>query len=330
MRLLAIIALVVVLLVVLGALLPTRTQGLGPRPNPARSYEQAINRVARQQASDDSVVATGGGSILLAHGHRTPRAVVLLHGYTNSPRQFEAFAHRLYDAGDNVYVPRLPRHGERNGTAKTFGGLTAEELRDCADSAVDVAEGLGDSVVTAGLSAGGTMVAWIAQERAVHRAVVIAPVFELSRVPTLLAEPLMNLALRTPNIAWNETPDITEPDRELGVSTRAIAQLLRLGWAVRQAAQGHAPRTRDIAVLVNAHDRTVSTRRAVELARFWSRPGVSVDVYQLPDSLGLRHDIIDPRQRWAKPDVVYPILEALIRGEPLTAALPVRQLLHHQ
>jgi hypothetical protein len=174
------------------------------------------------------------------------------------------------------------------------------------------------------------MVAWIAQHRAVRRAVVIAPVLELSRVPTVLAEPLMNLALRAPNITWNETPDVTEPDRELGVSTRAIAQLLRLGWAVRQAAKDHPPRTRDIAVLTNAHDRTVSSRRAIELARFWSRPGVSVDVYELPDSLKLRHDIIDPRQRWAKPAVVYPILEALVRGEPPTAVPTVRQLLHHR
>jgi carboxylesterase len=330
MRWFAIIAAALVLLVALGSLLPTGTRGLGPRPDPARSYEQAIISFARQQSADDSVVAQGGGSILLAHGHRTPRAVVLLHGYTNSPSQFEEFAHRLYDAGDNVYVPRLPRHGERNGTASTFGRLTAEELRDCADSAVDVAEGLGYSVVTVGLSAGGTMVAWIAQHRAVRRAVVIAPVLELSRVPTVLAEPLMNLALRAPNITWNETPDVTEPDRELGVSTRAIAQLLRLGWAVRQAAKDHPPRTRDIAVLTNAHDRTVSSRRAIELARFWSRPGVSVDVYELPDSLKLRHDIIDPRQRWAKPAVVYPILEALVRGEPPTAVPTVRQLLHHR
>ena len=40
-------------------------------------------------------------------------AVVLIHGFTDSPRQFAELADSLYAAGDNVLVPRLPHHALR-------------------------------------------------------------------------------------------------------------------------------------------------------------------------------------------------------------------------
>ena len=71
--------------------------------------------------------------------------------------QFASFAALLYRKGDNVYVPRLPHHAERADEAAALARITAEELRDAADAAVDLAGGLGDSVIVVGLSAGGTM-----------------------------------------------------------------------------------------------------------------------------------------------------------------------------
>lgn len=311
-----IFAALLVLGLALAFALPSNTEGLTAHPSPARSYEEAVRLIGQRQLADSRIAAPGGSTIFMTHGGRRARVAVLLHGFTNSPRQFQQFGEMLFAAGDNVYVPRLPRHGEMHGTAGLLAGLTAEELRGAADSAVDVADGLGDSVIVVGLSAGGTMGAWIAQYRSdVHRVVLIAALLELSRVPRILADPMMNLSLRAPNMTWNQPPDLSEPDREPGVSTRAIAQLLRLGRAVRDAAHDAPPRCREIIFLTNAHDRTVATAPAVELARAWSDRGASVQVYQLPDSLGLRHDVVDPRQKWAQPGVVYPILEALAHGE---------------
>jgi carboxylesterase len=54
---------------------------------------------------------------LLTHGKRTARAVLLLHGYTDCPRQMTGLARRFFEKGYNVYVPptlsrrRLTRHG---------------------------------------------------------------------------------------------------------------------------------------------------------------------------------------------------------------------------
>ena len=318
---------VAVLLIALAAVIPTHSREFVSHATPARDYADAIGRVARQQQSDDRVVAQGGRSVLLTHGARTARAVILLHGMTNSPRQYEHLAARLFAAGDNVYIPRLPHHAERDGTAASLAGLTADELRRYADSAVDVAVGLGDLVVVAGVSAGGTIAAWIAQYRAdIHRAVIVAPVLEIGRIPTFLALPLMNVALRLPNVTRTEPPDRQRPDRELGVSSRAVAELLRFGTTVRRAAIRRQPLTRNIVFVMNANDHTVKTSPAVELARRWSEQGASVVMYQFPLSLGLPHDIAEEARANADPAVVYPALEALIHGEPPPPVLASHRL----
>src|SRR5206468_6376689 len=131
--------------------------------------------------------AEGGATILLSHGDPTPRAVVLFHGFTDSPKQFADLAESLYKAGENVLVPRLPHHAQRGRTVRELARLTATELCRVADQSVDIASGLGDSVIVAGLSVGGTMAAWSAEYRPeVKRAVVIAPAFEAAHVPSVL------------------------------------------------------------------------------------------------------------------------------------------------
>jgi esterase/lipase len=315
------------LVIALIALVPPRAADFRSHPAPALSYADAVNRIVTRQQADDQVAAPGGRSILMTHGARTARIVVLFHGLTNSPKQYEHLGTFLYDAGDNVYIPRLPHHAERNGNAKTLASLTAEELRACADSAVDAAQGLGDTVVVAGVSAGGTVTAWVAQNRPdVRRAVIVAPLLEIGRVPSFLGAPLMNLALRIPNLTRNESPDSLRPDRELGVSTRAIAQVLRLGVAVREAADSTAPRTHDIIFVMNANDHTVKTAPAVALARRWAVKGATAVVYQFPRSNGLPHDIAEEAHPNANPALVYPTLESLIHGEPAKSALASHRL----
>ena len=315
------------LVIALMALVPPGAADFSSHPAPASSYDDAVNRIVMRQQRDDRVAAPGGRSILMTHGVRTARIVVLFHGLTNSPKQYEQLGAILYEAGDNVYIPRLPHHAERNGNAKTLASLTAEELRACADSAVDAAQGLGDSVVVAGVSAGGTLAAWVAQSRPdVRRAVIIAPLLEIGRVPSFLGAPLMNLALHIPNLTRNESPDSLRPDRELGVSTHAIAQVLRLGVAVRAASDSTAPRTRDIIFVMNANDHTVKTAPAVALARRWAMKGATAIVFQFPRANGLPHDIAEEAHPNADPALVYPTLEALIHGHPAKSALASHRL----
>ncbi|HEX8725746.1 MAG TPA: alpha/beta fold hydrolase [Gemmatimonadaceae bacterium] len=283
------------------------------------SYAASVAAIARRQAVDDSVAAPGARSILLTHGAPAPRVIVLLHGLTDSPRQFEAFAYQLYADGSNVYVPRLPQHGLRGGTVRALSRLRGGQLRGVSDSVVNEARGLGDSVVVVGLSMGATMGAWIAQERAITRAVLIAPAIEPGRIPSLLERPLIGLADRLPSLSRRTRTDSTRPDREAGFDLRATAEIFELGMSIMRDAERTAPRTHQIVVLVNAADRTVKESAAEAIAANWTRHGAAVSVFELPDSLRLPHNIIDPLRGRVGGTVVLGLLRTLAYGQPPTA-----------
>jgi esterase/lipase len=307
----------------LAAVLPTSVRSLGPHSKPARDYEAAM-QLAQAFQHADTAAATGGESIILVHAHRTPRAFVLFHGLTNSPRQFNKLAATLYDSGDNVFVPRLPQHALRGATADDLGRLTAESLRDVADAAIDLASGLGDTVVVLGASLGGNVAAWAAQFRPVSRVVIVTPALGLSHVSTVVETPIMNLTLRLPNYSKNDPPDTLRPDRTLGWSTRGVGQMLRLGAAIRRAADKHAPGARDIRVLVNANDETVNRDAIDELVAHWSATGGHVSMFELSDSLRLPHDIVDPDEATGNTKVTYPVILSLLYGSTPPANLGVR------
>jgi len=305
----------VVLFFGLVAFAPTRFGDLYSHPMPVADYAAAVSRISALQAREDSIVAPGGGSILLTHGQRTARVVVLFHGLTDSPLQYYPFAQRLFAEGDNVFVPRLPHHAERSGHLADMGRLTAQELRDLGDASVDVARGLGDTVIVSGLSAGGTIAAWVGQYRSdVERVVVVAPALEVTHVPSLLHGAVLRIALRVPNVSRASPRDSTEPDREPGWATHAVAQTLKLGVAVRRAAAERPAAAREVTVLLNAHDHTIANGAAIDLARRWQQHGAVTHVYELPDTLRLPHDVIDPRHPGSNISAVYPVLDQLLVG----------------
>jgi carboxylesterase len=304
---------IVVGLVLLTALMPTSTNSLVSHPQPVADYDAAIAR-ARLFQRGDSIATTTGRSVLRVHGHRTPRAFVLFHGLTNSPYQFRDLADSIYAAGDNVFVPRLPWHALPGGTQRDLARITATALRDAADASVDIASGLGDTVVVFGLSLGGTIAAWVAQFRPVGRVVIAAPALGVSHVTAALETPLMDLALRLPDYSHDDPADSRRPDRMPGWCSRGIAQMMKLGLAARRSASASAPNTRAIRMLVNAHDQTVNRTLIDDLVASWMARGASVETYELSDTLRLPHDIVDPTEPGAKPSVTEPVILALLYG----------------
>ncbi len=310
-----------VVVLAVAAFLPIRTGSLGPRPKPATGYEAAMVLAQLLQRAD-SAATPDGKSVVRVHGHRTPRAFVFFHGLTNSPRQFRQLTAAVYDGGDNVIVPRLPWHALKGGTASDLGRVRAEQLRDAADAAVNIASGLGDTVIVFGVSLGGDIAAWVAQFRAVERVVIAAPALGLSHLSTTAETPAMNLMVRVPNYSKRQAPDTARPDRTLGWSTRGIGEMLKLGMAVRRNADDHAPLARDIRVLANAHDGTINHSAIDELVAHWSAKGARLMTYELSDTLGLPHDIVDPDEEGGKPGVTNPIILALLYGSSPAASGP--------
>src|SRR5690242_13445862 len=141
------------------------TPGIAPLPlSVPATFEDAVAMIALRQAADDSVVVAGGRTLLLSHGARTARVFVLLHGFTDLPEQFVVVGQHLFAGGDNVYIPRLPHHGERRAPVRSLGRVRAQELARFGDSTIALARGLGDTIIVMGLSAGGVIAGSIRSE----------------------------------------------------------------------------------------------------------------------------------------------------------------------
>jgi carboxylesterase len=309
-------------LVVLGviaglAAIPIDTKPLRSNPHPVAEYSDAIAVFDSLRADEAGRVMRDGASLLFTHGSKTPRAIVLIHGLTNSPRQFRELGQQLYERGYNVIVPRLPEHGLEPADISHLKTLTAEKFRDYEDRAIDLARGLGDSVFAIGLSAGGNVAAWIAQHRPdVARVIVIAPAITVARIPGLLDAPVMNLMERVPNISIHQRPDSGRGHAYFGTSTRGLAETLRFGATI-MSADGESPAVRDITVVINDNDHTVDQGPPLHLVASWQREGVVTTTYRFDRSLRLPHDIIDVTQRCGVPDAVYPALIALLEKQPV-------------
>ncbi|HYL27073.1 MAG TPA: alpha/beta fold hydrolase [Candidatus Nitrosotalea sp.] len=249
---------------------------------------------------------------LFEHGCRAELAVVLLHGLTNNPAQFAQFAPLLFERGVNVFVPRMPMHGDRDRLSKRIGALTAEALLAAADEAVDIAGGLGERVAVLGISMGALLAAHFAQFHAIARAVVVAPDFALLNLPYAISRVVERIGLLLPNafLWWDPRVRSSEPPITAypWFSTHALMRSLRIGDRVYAAARQEAPNAQRIVTIVNRGDPAVNnavTKRVSDWWAYW-KPG-SVAFVELT-GLPRVHDVIDPLQPFARPDIVYPEL----------------------
>lgn len=289
------------------------------RSRPAVTYTQAIQRIDALRAADTGDVNPLCCLEMMTHGRRTGRAVVLLHGLTNCPRQFERLGRVLYERGANVLIARIPHHGLADRLTPDLAKLTARELTLFGDEVTDIGCGLGDSVTVAGLSLGAVVAAWLAQERSdVDCAVIIAPVFGVPQLWSPLTPGLTRFFLWMPNrFAWW---DDKLRERVLGppyvyprFSTRGLGEVLRLGSAVSVAAGREAPGAKSIMLVTIDGDHAINNQSAREVFRAWrARADERVAHYEFPGSLELGHDLIDPLQPYQQVDVVYPVLADLM------------------
>jgi pimeloyl-ACP methyl ester carboxylesterase len=294
----------------------TKARGLESRPDPTTDYAQALERLDQLKALDDDRVNPVCLSRGLLHGQRTRRVVVLVHGLTNCPQQWAPFADLLHARGINVLLPRMPHHGFADRLTTDMGNLRAEELRDFGDLVVDIAAGLGDEVVMAGISAGGIVAAWAGQYRSeLAKSVMIAPSLGFGAFGGKAQLLIMNLALLLPDIA---TQRFTKVDRAMpyayiGWSSRSLGEVLRLGLATFIAALKERPAVQNLLVITNANDPAVNNNLTRQLVSLWQARGLlQVKFYEFDRSEKLEHDLIDPNNPNQRIDMVYPILLDLL------------------
>ena len=293
----------IVLLVFIGILLllaviPVNVQEFPSTPNPAQSYDEAMARwetlTTPTEAEGGKLMSPVADSVLMEHGEKTDRVYVLVHGLTNSPHQWVPFGEELYNQGHNVMIVRMPFHGLESHEVSELKHLTPELLANYMDDVIDVAVGFGDDVRVVGISVGGTEAAWAAQNRPdVDLAMLVSPMFGMGVLPPWANKLAMNLAMRLPDISF---PDPTEPEREhvyRGQSSRGVAVSILFGQSVINQAKSEPPAVKDIILVTNANDTTVSNEEAEALADIWEQNGAHVTRYEFPKELGLPHNSID-------------------------------------
>lgn len=296
---------------------PPRTRHLRSTSRPTATYAAALARFEALQARDDASVHPLCHSTLRDHGGPTDSVVLLLHGLTNCPVQFDAFGQRLHAAGHTVLVPRLPRNGLNDRRTTALSGLRAAELTAFGDEALDIAIGLGRRVTVFGLSAGGLVACWLAQHRPeAARVIIAAPFLGVSTFAMPSQAMIRNLLVRMPNMMLEDSAkELAEKPAHNYVrkSSRSLGELMLLGEGVLREARRTAPAVQEIVLVHNPADFVINHQLVALLGRRWRSHGrTDVDVYAFSVEDQLGHDIIDPLQKTAKPDLVYPVLQHLI------------------
>jgi alpha-beta hydrolase superfamily lysophospholipase len=243
-----------------------------------------------------------------------PIAVVLLHGLTNSPPQYDALAPLLHARGHAVVVPRLPLHGYRDRMTDALAALRATDLEAAALDAVATAALCGDRVVVAGISIGATLAGWLAARTRIDAGIAFAPFCGLHELYGGLNDALGVLLRTLPNAFGWWDPRVKEKQPPSHgyprFATRALGESLHLSTDIDRAPRGAHGRR---AVLVlNANDPVVNNAHAHR--RFSTLGGYGVD-YQRVVLQGLpkMHDLIEPLPR-AHAERVYPALIDLIEA----------------
>ncbi|EFW37415.1 hypothetical protein HMPREF9554_02123 [Treponema phagedenis F0421] len=101
-------------------------------------------------------------------------AVLLIHGYTGSPREMTWLGEQIHKAGYTVYIPRLPGHG----TCKEdfLSSSWKDWLRCVCDAYINLAAEY-KKVFVGGLSMGGVLTALIAAKFNPEKIFLCAPAF---------------------------------------------------------------------------------------------------------------------------------------------------------
>lgn len=309
----AIVVVAILALILVLGMIPVSTDDLGSNPDPAASYDEAIRQFEAIQQAEAPIVNDASSSLLMTHGDQTEQVYVLIHGTTNSPRQWEELGNTLYDQGHNVVILRMPHHGLQSHSVSELRALRAEELRDYADEAIDMANGLGDQITVIGISGGGAVTTWIAQHRTdVDRVLALSPFYGVPEVPPFLNTFLMNLASRVPNVTL-QNPD--EPQRDWvyrGEATRGVAAFMRLGRNVFVAAENEAPAINEVYFVTTSVDDTADNDYTAELMGVWAEAGADISSFDFDASYDIPHNSVDPAAEPKKKSLVYAkILEML-------------------
>ena len=291
-----------------------------PDPRARPEYREAVSSIREVIARDaaDPTLAATALPRLYEHGKRVRNSVLLFHGFTNCPQQFDELARQFYGRGCNVYVPRIPRHGLKDRLTLTLADLTGKELADSGLEAYHAASGLGERVSAVGLSLGGSMALWLAQAMPIDLAVPIAPFLTPIGFPRSVASVGMHALYAIPSMYWWWDPRVKAgclPTYAYpGFPTHALAEVTFFGDAIFNYAPTNKPLAKSCVLVTNSHESAVNNSVPRDVLAMWKANGADYREVVLTDLGSPRHDIIDPTTFPQGRKLVYPVLEKIVLG----------------
>jgi pimeloyl-ACP methyl ester carboxylesterase len=288
---------------------------------PVSSFQDTVKKVENIISSEGSDLHPLGHTRLLSHGKKTGAAVLWFHGYSSAPQQFIPLGEKCFELGMNVYIPRAPHHGLNDRLTEETRKLTEEELKAWAEESLQITRGLGDRVIVGGLSMGGAVTTWLAQEYPeIDLAIIIAPAIAYRVLPSFL------LPVAIPVISW--LPDsmhwwdaklkenIEGADYNYAwVSMHGLAIFPRMGMEIRKLNRKTPPAAKEIWMVINDHDADVDGGYVQKVAEEWkAKKPDAIHTYHFLDGLGIVHDCISVENSKQRVDIVYPVLLDIISG----------------
>lgn len=193
--------------------------------------------VERQRMIGAEGILTGAESVVL--NASSDRAVMLLHGFNDTPQSVSYLGHALHARGWTVVIPLLPQHGRgaevfiADGSADAWLGEARAKwtaLRKHARVAVLVGQSMGGAIATV-----------LASEQTPTALVLLAPYLSMGNGARMLARVWPVWQLFVPQLRANPGRALRDPvarDRSVGgmrFSPRLVAELLRVVRAARRS-----------------------------------------------------------------------------------------------
>ncbi len=173
-----------------------------------------------------------------AYAGSSGRALLLLHGYNDSPQSVDGIAQRVHAAGWTVSVPLLPGHGR---SLKAWDAWHAADVLHLVREEYARLRASHAVVVVGGLSMGGALACWLAAEAEVDGVVLYAPMLFTPRGMQVAVSTARLWSLVTAHISGGGGRSIQDPEAQrrmiaYGCSTRRSLEALEV------IAEGVVPR----------------------------------------------------------------------------------------
>ncbi len=270
-------------------------------------YKQSHNSIQKKLTSE-SLLGVSYPTLIMDHGEPREKVIVLFHGYTSSPKQFEELGISFFRLGFNVYIPRMPWHGLEDELNIEISQLDPNHLKAHAQNSLRIAQGLGDKITVLGLSGGAVIAAWLGfQQNSIKQILLVSPALGVHPIPSTLYKSAPTLLRRLPNffLWWNEQHKKDIAHCYPRMSTHGLSAFLKLASEIFESpppSEGN----KSFSLITNAADQKVDNAIALKIWNRWkNQSNLSFKHYEFMKSFALPHDLIDPQSIQFEKERVY-------------------------